>query len=327
MRILIVISSLFVVACQTPAPQAQLPKAKPLVIAHRGASGHLPEHTIPAYELAIQSYADYIEPDLVITKDGVLVVRHENELSDTTDVATKYPKRKTKKTIDGQAVTGWFSEDFTLKEIKTLRTKQRFPFRDQSQNGKHSIPTFEEVLKLVSQTRSPTGEAVGVYPELKHPAYFRGLNLPLEEKVIGLLHQYGYKTKKDLAIIQSFEPESLQRLRKLTDLKLVQLTWQGELTKEDLVKIASYADGIGPNKRQILPETTDGKLGQPTQLVKWAKEAKLLVHPYTFRSDLSLLHSEYENDPQKEYQKFFEMGVDGVFSDFPEDAAKAKTSL
>ena len=318
---------LFLVACQSPSPQAQLPQSKPLVIAHRGASGHLPEHTIPAYELAIQSYADYIEPDLVITKDGVLIIRHENELSDTTDVAKKYPKRKAKKTIDGQPVTGWFSEDFTLKEIKTLRTKQRFPFRDQSQNGKHSIPTFEEVLKLVSQTKSPNGETVGVYPELKHPSYFRSINLPLEEKVTELLHQYGYKTKKDLAIIQSFEPESLQRLRKLTDLKLVQLTWQGDLTKEDLFKIASYADGIGPNKRQIVPETTEGKLGLPTNLVKWAKEAKLLVHPYTFRSDASLLHSEYENDPQKEYQKFFELGVDGVFSDFPEDAAKAKSTL
>lgn len=313
---------LALVGCQT-APKVAVKKAKPLIIAHRGASGHLPEHTLEAYDLAIKSYADFIEPDLVISKDGVLIVRHENELSDTTDIAKKFPKRKKTKTIDGEKKTGWFSEDFTLKEIKTLRANQRLAYRNQDQNGKFLIPTFQEVLEFLKDKKTPAGERVGIYPEIKHGKYFRGLNLPLEAKAVGLLSQYGYSKKSDPAIIQSFEKDSLLTLRRLTELRLVQLTWEGRVTAEDLRQIASYADGIGPNKQQILPINDQGIPGEPTDLVKLAHQSLLFVHPYTFRSDEKMLPATYAGDPTKEYQRFFELGVDGIFTDFPEDAAKS----
>lgn len=317
--------SSFLVGCQT-TEKAVLKKTRPVIIAHRGASGHLPEHTLEAYDLAIRSYADFIEPDLVITKDGHLIVRHENELSDTTDVARKFPKKKKTKTIDGEKKTGWFSEDLTLKEIKTLKAKQRLDFRDQSQNGKFSVPTFAEVLEFLKDKKTPSGERVGIYPEIKHGRYFRGLNLPLEEKTAALLSQYGFRTKSDPAVIQSFEKDSLLALRRLTELRLLQLTWEGTLTSEDLRQIASYADGLGPNKEQILPNRDDGTQGPPTDLIALAHQHHLFVHPYTFRSDEQMLPKAYESDPQREYVKFFELGVDGLFSDFPEDAAKARES-
>jgi glycerophosphoryl diester phosphodiesterase len=322
-----ILISLFSLGCQSTPPQRLESKSKPLVIAHRGASGHLPEHTLEAYQLAIQSYADFVEPDLVSTKDGILIVRHENELSDTTDVAKKFPKRKTTKTIDGVKITGWFSEDFTIKEIKTLRAFQRFDFRDQDYNGKFGIPTFEEVLKMIAGKKTPDNKQVGIYPEIKHGKYFRSLGLPLEEKALALLNQYGFVSKTDPAIIQSFEPESLMFLRSKTQLRLVQLLGSDAVSLDTLERITQFADGIGPNKILILPENPDGTLGTPTNLVKMAHGLKLFVHPYTFRSDRNFLNPVYQEDPQREYQRFFELGVDGVFTDFPEDAAKAKELL
>lgn len=329
MKKLIVLATLaitfFISGCQT-SQKVVLKKVKPVIIAHRGASGHLPEHTLEAYELAIRSYADFIEPDLISTKDGHLIVRHENELSDTTDVAKKFPKRKRTKTIDGEKKTGWFSEDFTLKEIKNLRAKQRLTYRDQSYNGKFLIPTFEEVLEFIKDKKTPTGERIGIYPEIKHGTYFRGLNLAMEEKTVALLAQHGFRSKSDPAIIQSFEKDSLLILRRLTELRLLQLTWEGPLTSENLQQIASYADGIGPNKEQIIPNRNDGTQEAPSNLVALAHQNKLFVHPYTFRSDEQMLPKAYDGDHQKEYFKFFDLGVEGIFSDFPEDAAKARES-
>jgi glycerophosphoryl diester phosphodiesterase len=171
--------------------------AKPLVIAHRGASGYLPEHTLEAYQRAIDMGADFIEPDLVLTKDGVLIARHENELSDTTDAAQKFPAKKTKKSIDGREVEGWFSEDFTLAEIKTLRTNERLKSRDQSNNGKFLVPTFAEVLALANAQGDKRGRSVGVYPETKHPTYFVKIGLPHEGALLKDLAAAGLATAKD----------------------------------------------------------------------------------------------------------------------------------
>ncbi len=311
----VLISALFLLpGCSTT--RRLEPNSKPLIIAHRGSSGNLPEHTIEAYQLAMQSYADFIEPDLVSTKDGILIVRHENELSDTTDVAKKFPKRKTTKTIEGVTRNGWFSEDFTLKEIKTLRANQRFAHRDQDQNGKFGIPTFEEVLKLIAGKKTLQNQPLGIYPEIKHGKYFRSLGLPLEEKTLALLKQYGFVSKTDPAIIQSFEPESLILLRASTQLRLVQLLGEETATRDTLKQISKFADGIGPSKRQILSEKPDGTFGGPTDLVKMAHDLKLFVHPYTFREGA-----------EKEYPRFFDLGIDGVFTDFPEEAAKAREAL
>lgn len=319
--------SLLLAACSSvPTAPIAKPAKEVLIIAHRGASGLMPEHTIEAYDLALHSYADFIEPDLIMTKDNVLIVRHENELSDSTDVAKKFPKRKKTKTIDGEKITGWFSEDFTLKEIKTLRANQRFDIRDQSYNGKFAIPTFEEVLKLIKEKKTPTGKPVGIYPEIKHGRYFRGINKPMENQVLELLKKYGYSKKTDPAIIQAFEKDTLIYLRPQTELRLMQLLGSEAVSDQTLKDIATYADGIGPSKSMILPSTPEGNLAPATDLIQRAHADHLFVHPYTFRSDRNFLHPSYKEDPVKEYQQFFELGVDGVFTDFPEDAAKARES-
>src|SRR5215218_895570 len=187
----------------------------PIVIAHRGASGYRPEHTLASYELAIGLGADFIEPDLVSTKDGVLIARHENEISETTDVAARpeFAARKTVKRIDGREVADWFSEDFTLAEIKTLRARERLPFRDLSFDGRFEVPTFAEVLALARRKSAETGRTIGVYPETKHPSYFRSLGIPLEEPLLAELRDAGLPV-----YIQSFEVRNLQELRKVTDL-------------------------------------------------------------------------------------------------------------
>jgi glycerophosphoryl diester phosphodiesterase len=313
----------------------------PLVIAHRGASGYRPEHTLAAYELAIEMGADFIEPDLVITRDGVLIARHENDISETTDVAERpeFADRQTAKRVSGAEVTGWFSEDFTLAEIKTLRAKERLYFRDQSWNGRFEVPTLEEVLDLARRKSAETGRAIGVYPETKHPSWFRSLGLPLEETLVEALHSAGYRGRSAPVYIQSFETGNLKALRKMTELPLVQLLdaagrpWDdertyGELaTPEGLAEIAAYADGIGPNKRLIVPERPDRSLEPPTSLVEDAHRAGLLVHPWTFRSDERFLAPAYQGEPEREYEQFFALGVDGVFSDFPDVALRARDSV
>lgn len=294
---------------------------RPLVIAHRGASGYRPEHTLAAYELAIEMGADFIEPDLVITRDGVLVARHENDISGTTDVIdrTEFRSRRRTKWIDGREVPGWFTEDFTLAEIKTLRARERLDFRDRQFNGMFEVPTFQEILDLARRRN------VGIYPETKFPSYFRSIGLPLEEPMVEALHAAGFRGRDAAVFLQSFERGSLKLLKTMTDLPRIQLLDDGAhmmAAPEELAEIATYADGIGPNKRLIVPAGPDGRLRPPTSLVEDAHRAGLLVHPWTFRSDPVFLAPDYEGDAAREVEQFVELGVDGLFSDFPDVARR-----
>jgi glycerophosphoryl diester phosphodiesterase len=317
--------------------------ASPIVIAHRGASGHRPEHTLAAYELAIEMGADFIEPDLVATKDGVLIARHENEISETTDVSSRpeFISRRTSKRIDGIEVAGWFTEDFTLDEIKTLRARERLAFRKQDFNGRFEVPTFAEILDLAQQKSAETGRAIGVYPETKHPTYFRSIGLPLEEPLLAALESAGYRGRNAPVFVQSFETGNLRELRKRTDLPLIQLldavgqpydfalagdgrTYRDLAAPAGLARIAEYADGIGPHKRLIVPAGPLGHLHSPTSLVEDAHRAGLVVHPWTFRSDGPFLAPYYEGEPEREYDQFFSLGVDAVFSDFADVAVHAR---
>lgn len=326
---------------QVPLPVKSEPLPNPLVIAHRGASGLMPEHTLEAYALAIEQGAHFIEPDLVITRDGILIARHENELSDTTDVEAKFPDRKATKLVDGRNVTGWFSEDFTLSEIKTLTAEQRLPFRDQSMNGRYGIPTFQEVLALVEQESERRGRPVGIYPETKHPSYHRAIGLPLEEPLVAALDAEGLKDARNWVFIQSFEVSNLKMLNQMTDVRLVQLLGFGTeapydqvrlenglsyadmMTDAGLTEIASYADGIGPWKVLIVPQDQDGQTFPATDLIERAHTVGLAVHAYTFRDEPRYLAKPYGANPLNEYRTFFGLGLDGVFADFPETAMKA----
>ncbi len=295
-----------------------------LIIAHRGASGHRPEHTIESYTLAIAMGADFIEPDVVSTKDGVLIARHENEIGGTTDVAGKFPARKTTKTIDGQSITGWFSEDFTLAEIKTLRARERLPFRSHDRDGMYPVPTFDEVLALADAKSRETGRTIGVYPETKHPTYFRAIGLPLEPPLLETLARHGKRERSDAVFIQSFEPANLQLLRPQTSLRLVLLLEAtADVSPARLAEVRKFADGIGPNTRLIVPAGPDGTLRPPTTLVADAHAAGLLVHVWTLRSEPAFLSPSYGGDPVKEYRQFAELGVDGIFGDFPDVAVAA----
>lgn len=319
-----------------------LKKKDILIVGHRGASGYLPEHTLESYALAISMGADFIEPDLVMTKDKVLIVRHENEISETTDVSIKFPNRKKTKKIDGRNVTGWFVEDFTLKEIKTLRAKERLPDRDQSNNGKFGIPTFAEVLHLAKTKSLESGKTVGVYAETKHPSYFKSIGLPLENNVASELKKVGWTQAEAPVILQSFELSSLRKLKSLVNCRLVFLysnantqayddvldknskTYGDYMKPEELKKLAAIVYGIGPNKRLILPVDEHGNFLPATSLIADAHKEGLKVHPYTFRSDAAFLAAPYQGDPQKEYLQFFELGVDGLFSDFTDHAVQAR---
>jgi len=298
--------------------------SEPTIIGHRGASGHRPEHTIESYTLAIAMGADFIEPDLVSTKDGVLIVRHENEIGGTTDVADKFPRRKTTKTIDGQAITGWFSEDFTLAEIKTLRAKERLPFRSHERDGLYPIPTFDEVLALADAKSREVGRTIGAYPETKHPTYFRSIGLPLETPMIETLAKHGKKDRSAAVFIQSFEPANLELLRAMTTIRLILLLdATADVSPARLAEVKNFADGIGPNTRLIIPANADGTLREPTTLVTDAHKAGLLVHVWTLRSEPAFLSPSYGGDPIKEYRQFASLGVDGIFGDFPDVAFAA----
>lgn len=294
----------------------------PLVIAHRGASGHRPEHTIEGYTLAIDMGADVIEPDLVSTKDGVLIARHENEIGATTDVATKFPARKATKTIDGASVTGWFTEDFTLAEIKTLRANERLAFRSHDYDGQFLIPTFDEVLELAATKTRETGRLIGVYPETKHPTYFRSINLPIEEPMLASLKRRGLTEKSSAVFIQSFEASSLQRLRPLTNARLVMLVSSpAAVTPAKLAEIRAFADGVGAEKRLLVPVDKDNMTMAPTSLVADAHAAKLFVHVWTLRKDGTFLPVNYGGDMAREVRQLVDLGVDGMFTDFPDIAA------
>ena len=298
----------------------------PLIIGHRGASGHRPEHTLAGYRLAAEMGADFIEPDLVSTKDGVLIARHENEIGGTTDVAERFPDRKATKTIDGQAITGWFTEDLTLAEIKTLRAKERLAFRSHEFDGRFEVPTFDEVIALAQQLGRELGRPIGIYPETKHPTYFRGIGLPLEQKLLASLEKHGWNRRDAPVFIQSFESGNLKDLRKLTRVRLIQLVdvrWPERLTDAGLKAVAEYADGIGPDKQFVIPVRADRTVAPATDLVQRAHAAGLLVHIYTIRIDKEFLSPSYEGHPELEFQRFAALGVDGMFTDFPDAAARA----
>jgi glycerophosphoryl diester phosphodiesterase len=300
--------------------------SRPIVIGHRGASGYRPEHTLEGYRLAAEMGADFIEPDLVSTKDGVLIARHENEIGGTTDAADRFADRKRTKTIDGQPITGWFSEDFTLAEIKTLHAKERLPFRSHDYDGKFQVPTFDQVLDLAQQLGRELGHPVGVYPETKHPTYFRGINLPLEEKLLASLDAHGWNRRDAPVFIQSFEAGNLKALRPKTAVRLIQLAAAtpmfGSPPLQDLAAIAAYADGIGAEKRLIIPVDRDGVPGPATDLVARAHAAGLLVHAWTVRIDKEFLPAGYHGNAAAEFEALRAAGVDGVFSDFPDVAVK-----
>ena len=302
-----------VVASATPVP---------LIIAHRGASGHRPEHTIAGYTLAIEMGADVIEPDLVSTKDGVLIARHENEIGTTSDVAAKFPARKTTKKVDGASITGWFTEDFTLAEIKTLRANERLEFRSHAYDGQFQIPTFEEVLDLAAEQSRETGRTISVYPETKHPTYFRSISLPIEEPMLASLKTRGMTTKTSPVFIQSFEASSLQRMRPLTGARLVMLVSNpATVTAAKLAEMKAYADGVGAEKRLVIPVDKDGKTQTPTTLIADAHAAGLFVHIWTLRKEAQFLPASYAGDMAAEVRQFVSLGVDGMFTDFPDVAA------
>jgi glycerophosphoryl diester phosphodiesterase len=337
-----------------PTPTAK--ERSPLVIGHRGASGYRPEHTLASYELAARMGADYIEPDLVSTKDGVLVARHENEISGTTDVAShpEFAGRKTTKTIDGASVTGWFTEDFTLAELKTLRAVERLPAvrqRNTIYNGRFQVPTFQEVIDLSARLSRELGRPIGIYPETKHPSYFRSIGLPLEPKLVETLRHNGLDRPNSHVFVQSFEVGNLKALNKELKVPLVQLldartrrpadfvnsgdprTYADLATPAGLAEIATYADGVGPSKDYIVPrDPATGATLTPTSFVSDAHAAGLVVHPYTFRNENQFLPAELRSssDPNAygnaiaEDQMFFNLGVDGIFTDNSDTAVLAR---
>jgi glycerophosphoryl diester phosphodiesterase len=266
--------------------------------------------------------ADFIEPDLVATKDGVLIARHENEIGSTTDVADRFPDRKRTKTIDGMSITGWFSEDFTLAEIKTLRAKERLPFRSHGWDGQFEIPTFDQVIELAQQLGRELNRPVGVYPETKHPTYFRSIGLPLEDRLLTALDRHGWNDRNAPVFIQSFET-NLREIRQKTTVRLIQLVDGNVPTDADLREIRAYADGIGPNSRLVIPINADRTLKPPTDLVARAHALGLLVHIWTLRSEPMFLSPSYSGKPEAEYQQFRDLGVDGMFTDFADAAARA----
>jgi glycerophosphoryl diester phosphodiesterase len=351
----LLITTLSLTACggddaETVIAQAvATPLPAKLVIGHRGASALRPEHTIAGYTKAIEIGADVIEPDLVSTKDGVLVARHENEISGTTNVADKaeFASRKATKIIDGVSITGWFTEDFTLAELKTLRAKERIPANrpeNAKYDGQFEIPTFQEVMDLAKAKTKETGRTIGIYPETKHPSYFKSINLPLEKRLVDALHANGYKGKTAPVFIQSFEVANLKEIRTLTDLPIVQLlsasgqpedfrlagdkrSYADIATAAGLKEVATYANGIGPSKDMIIPRDANNNLGVPTRLVKDAHAANLVLHPYTFRPENPFLPANLRKGDVKsltergdlaaELTVFLQAGIDGFFTDDP----------
>jgi glycerophosphoryl diester phosphodiesterase len=268
--------------------------------------------------------ADVIEPDVVSTKDGVLVVRHENEIGGTTDASVKFPGRKTTKNVDGTSVTGWFVEDFTAAEIRTLRARERLAFRSHAFDGQFAIPTLGEVLDLAAAKSRETGRAIGVYPETKHPTYFRSIGLPLEDRLLAALRAHGLTERTSPVFIQSFDASSLEYLRPRTSARLVRLVQAAnDVTPDQLAVIARSADGIGVEKKLILPVTADGATGAPTTLVRDAHAAHLFVHVWTLRREPDFLPAEYHGDLAAEVRRFAALGVDGLFTDFPDVAVAA----
>ncbi|KRF18906.1 glycerophosphodiester phosphodiesterase [Nocardioides sp. Soil797] len=327
---------------------------EPLIVGHRGASGYRPEHTLASYRLAIRLGVDYVEPDLVSTKDGVLVARHENEIGGTTDVADhpEFADRKTTKTIDGKPITGWFTEDFTLAELKTLRAEERLPQvrpDNTRYDGRFEIPTLDEVLTMVREESKRTHREIGVYPETKHPTYFDSIDLSLEEPLLRTLKKHHLDKPKSKVIIQSFETENLRDLDKHTKLPLAQLvdasgapadlvaagdprTYDDLTAPEGLAEIATYADGLGAAKDLVLPRDASGATTEPSSLVDDAHDAGLTVHVWTVRDENQFMATNFrigtdpnaKGDSIAEAKAFFDAGVDGVFSDQGDTMVEAR---
>jgi glycerophosphoryl diester phosphodiesterase len=387
MRRTVLLCAALVAAVASLAPataSAGKGEPNPLVIGHRGAGGYLPDHTLPGYALAIKLGADYIEPDLVATKDGHLIARHEPNITATTDVGDhpEFADRKRTVSVDGGTPeTGWFASDFTLAEIRTLRAVQPLANRPQQFNGRYRIPTFEQVIKLAKRWSARTGRRIGIYPETKHPTYHKELGLRLEPRLLDALDDAGWNRRRAPVFIQSFEQSNLRWLNRRTGVRLVQLvdanavntdgtldytppfdrpydwtvsgrprllarTFGFFATDDGLDEVAEYADGIGPWKPYIhstralvinpngtvgdangdgaVNQTDRALLPEPTDLVERAHERGLLVHPYTFRNEQGELASDYDGNPINEYLHFYELGVDGLFSDFSDTAFTAR---
>jgi len=322
------------------------PPAPPLIIAHRGASADRPEHTIAAYTKAIEDGADFIEPDLVATKDHQLVARHENEISATTNVKDhpEFASRKRTQIIDGETFTGWFTEDFTLAELNTLRARERIPLL-RPDNAKYDdqfkVPTLAEIIALAKAETIRTGRPIGIYPETKHPSHFAKIGLPLEPKLLEALAAAGWTKATDPVFIQSFEVENLKTLRTQTGIRLVQLIDTGTsadghdytqmLTPQGLATIKTYANAIGPSRDLIYPRSALGKLGPLSSLVEDAHSAGLDVHPWTFRPENYFLAAPYRSslnprargNAAEEIRLYLEAGIDALFTDNPADAITA----
>ncbi|MEV0132879.1 glycerophosphodiester phosphodiesterase [Dactylosporangium sp. NPDC050688] len=365
MRRRAVISGMGVAAGAAVLPQALVSPAaahpgkppnpsRPLVIGHRGASGHRPEHTLAAYRLAIAMGADFIEPDLVPTKDGQLVARHENEISGTTDVVSKpqFAARRTTKTIDGVAVTGWFTEDFTLAELKTLRAVERLPAvrtHNTIYDGYFQIPALQEVIDLAKSAGRAAGRRIGVYPETKHPTYFASIGLALEPLLARVLKRNGLAGRDAAAFLQSFEPTSIKKLRGLVDTPSVVLldaagapfdlrstgdprTWADLAKPAGLDWLKTFADGVGATKNLVIARDPAGNLLQPTALIGDAHARGLRVHAWTFRNENQFLPLNLRRgtDPDAwgdviaEIRTFLAAGLDGVFADYPDTAVLAR---
>ena len=354
----------------------------PLVIGHRGAPGYLPEHTLESYALAIELGADFIEPDLVMTRDGHLIARHEPNIINTTDVREhpEFASRRRVVMLDGVPDDGFFASDFTLAEIKTLRAIQALSERPQQFNGRFEIPTLEEIIALAKRKTREKDRTIGIYPETKHPTFHQSLGLPLEPRLVQTLKRAGWNRRDAPVFIQSFEQANLKALRKITPVRLIQLvdandvnadgsldftppsdrpfdwTVSGDprllartfaffVTDAGLKEVKSYADGIGPFKRYIVStvavdlngdgvvgdENGDGRINDAdrrllpaSDLVQRAHQQGLMVHPYTFRNEQRRLAADYAGNPVNEYLQFYRLGVDGLFSDFPDTAFAAR---
>jgi len=318
------------------------------VIGHRGASGYRPEHTLASYELAIAQCADFIEPDLVSTSDGVLVARHENEIGGTTDVAShpEFAGRRTTKVIDGVSITGWFTEDFSFAELSTLRARERLPLvrpANTAFDGQFPIPSFQQVIDLARRSTTCDGRPVGIYPETKHPSYFDSIGLSLEEPLVATLDANGFTGRRDPVFIQSFEVGNLRQLNHMTKVRLIQLvdcsgapwdfrvagdprTYSDLITPDGLKFVDRYADGIGACKDRLIPRDASGALTTPSPVIGDAHHQGLVVHAWTFRRENQFLPAQFRSssDPNAagdlvgEIRTFTAAGLDGFFTDNPD---------